>query len=556
MKRVCAYCRVSTRSTDQENSFENQKSYFERVIAENEEYEYAGIYADRGISGTKLKRPQFDRLLTDAGLDIAHEYKITAKPKFDLILVKNTSRFARNVSVDVILKALAKNNVYVYFLDLNKTTENSEDITYIQIFLTFDERESRDKSKKVLFGIEEGIRKGNIHSHGRLYGYVYHPKPENRLEILEKEAENVRMIFDLYVNQGFGFHRICNILKQKGIKSKTGKDFTDRAIRLILTNEVYTGLAVRKKYTEGLVFEKHARRESQDAVKFETDKIPAIIDRKLFDKAQEILEGRIQHQTRKGIYNGTTAYAGKIRCGCCGANYIANNSDYLAEYGRRVRVYCCSNKRKVEFDEAGNKIHLCSNPNFYETAIDRQITGTIYAFRWICRIINAIQVLNKIQKALKGRINKQDEREAEMVQMELEMVTARKLRLLDLYADGKFSKEELDSKVNPVVEQENSLREKKKALTRSNEDLQRDIAEIEESLANLKEQKRLREEEINSGMAKQIYTKKEILDDIESIVVMPNKSLFVTFKVYAEIDRLMQRHQHLLPEHWQDALAS
>lgn len=232
MKRVCAYCRVSTRSTDQENSFENQKSYFERVIAENEEYEYAGIYADRGISGTKLKRPQFDRLLTDAGLDIAHEYKITAKPKFDLILVKNTSRFARNVSVDVILKALAKNNVYVYFLDLNKTTENSEDITYIQIFLTFDERESRDKSKKVLFGIEEGIRKGNIHSHGRLYGYVYHPKPENRLEILEKEAENVRMMFDLYVNQGFGFHRICNILKQKGIKSKTGKDFTDRAIPL------------------------------------------------------------------------------------------------------------------------------------------------------------------------------------------------------------------------------------------------------------------------------------------------------------------------------------
>ena len=210
-----------------------------------------GIYADRGISGTSLKRPQFNKMLTDAGLDIENGYSIVAEPKFDLILVSNTSRFARNVSVDIILKALANNHVYVHFLDLDKTTENPDDITYIQLFSVFDERESRDKSRKVLFGIEQGIKNGNIHSHGNIYGYKYYPKPENRLEIVEHEAEIVRLIFDLYVNQGLGLYRIANYLKQSGIKTKKGKDFSDRGIRLILSNITYTGCGVRKKYTEG-----------------------------------------------------------------------------------------------------------------------------------------------------------------------------------------------------------------------------------------------------------------------------------------------------------------
>ena len=70
MKRVVAYCRVSTKSDDQQNSYENQKHYFEHYINECESYENIGIYADRGISGTSLKRPQFNKMLTDAGLEI------------------------------------------------------------------------------------------------------------------------------------------------------------------------------------------------------------------------------------------------------------------------------------------------------------------------------------------------------------------------------------------------------------------------------------------------------------------------------------------------------
>ena len=315
-KRVAAYCRVSTNSDDQENSFENQKSYFERKYKDNPDYTLYDIYADKGITGTTLqKRPDFNRMLTDAGLDIVNGYKIIAKPKFDLIVTKNTSRFARNVSVDVILKALVQNHVYVYFLDLDKSTENPRDITYIQIFLTFDEQESRDKSKKVLFGLEESIKKGNIHTNGRLFGYKYYPRPENRLEIIENEAEIVRLIFDLYVNKGMGFYRIGNYLKQNNIQTRSGKDFSERGLKLIITNEAYTGRGVRKKYTEGYVFNKHNRRETGNAVIFDTDKIPAIIDMQTFEKAQEILHSRLQH-VRSVYGNIQNIYKTAIRDFC------------------------------------------------------------------------------------------------------------------------------------------------------------------------------------------------------------------------------------------------
>ena len=247
-KRVAAYCRVSTKSDDQENSFENQKSFFEREYKNNPDYVFYDIYADKGITGTTLKkRPDFNRMLTDAGLDVDNGYKIIAEPKFDLIVTKNTSRFARNVSADVILKALEQNHVYVYFLDLNMSTEQPENITLIQVILSLDERESRDKSKKVLFGLEESIKKGNIHTSGNLYGYKYYPRPENRLEIIESEAEVVRLIFDLYTNKGMGFYRIANYLKQNDIKTRKGKDFSMCGLKIMVTNEVYTGKAVRKK---------------------------------------------------------------------------------------------------------------------------------------------------------------------------------------------------------------------------------------------------------------------------------------------------------------------
>lgn len=82
----------------------------------------------------------------------------------------------------------------------------------------------------------------------------------------------------------------------------------------MLRNETYTGRGVRNKFTNGTIFEKHPTRETGNAVIFETDKVPAIIDMETFEKAQSVLESKVQHQERKGIYTGKTDFAGKLVC--------------------------------------------------------------------------------------------------------------------------------------------------------------------------------------------------------------------------------------------------
>ena len=126
---VAVYCRVSTNKDDQLNSLENQRTYFEHV-AEEKGYTIYEIYADQGITGTKLRRPEFERMLKDAGLDIItvsasdrdkrkksqHTYYIASDrtPKFNLILVKNTSRFARNIlSMEIINRLNEKKLVFI-----------------------------------------------------------------------------------------------------------------------------------------------------------------------------------------------------------------------------------------------------------------------------------------------------------------------------------------------------------------------------------------------------------------------------------------------------------
>ena len=136
--KVCAYCRVSTKDKEQLSSFENQMRYFQREFGTDNGYELVRVYADCGRSGTSLRRPDFDLMIADAGIDKTKVdgdlFQITGKPKFSRILVKNTSRFARNVSSDMLLKTLAKNGVYVDFVDTNLSTERPADIMTCKCF--------------------------------------------------------------------------------------------------------------------------------------------------------------------------------------------------------------------------------------------------------------------------------------------------------------------------------------------------------------------------------------------------------------------------------------
>ncbi len=548
-EKICAYCRVSTKDKEQLSSFENQISYFEREFGGNDKYEFVELYPDYGRSGTSLKRPGFDKMIADAGIDKSKMdgdlYLITGKPKFNRILVKNTSRFARNVSADMLLKTLTKNGVYVDFIDTGLSTERAADIMTLQVLQVLDENESRDKSRKVLFGIEEGIKRGNIHAHGNIYGYNYYPKPENRLEIIEEEAEVIRLIFDLYANKNMGVPRISRYLTEHGILGRSGKPFGVSSLMVIIKNETYTGRGVRKKFSNGLIFNKHSTRETGHAVIFETDKVPAIIDMETFEKAQKALGSRIQHSGKKGIYSGKTLFAGKIICGCCGSKYYASGSDMVKSAGGMVRSYACKTKRTMHRDKDGNRVMLCNNPNVSETALNQFIYGSSYAYNiWEKAEFGAL-ALTSLTVALMTRINKQDITAINSLKQQLESVQEKKNKLLGLYLDNSFSKQQLDAYLEPLTAEEKEIGSKINALSKSNDEIYSDIAEIEETISYLNTVREKTSRELETGNF--TATKEEILADIDHITVGTDGKLSVRYKAFEEIERLMDKHRHFIP---------
>ncbi len=380
--KAVAYCRVSTTEESQLNSLENQRSYFERELKEDPS-DVIKIYPERGITGTKLNRPEFTKMIKDAGLDVieikdkdsgrktGEAYTVSKrKPKFDYIIVKNTSRFARNMEVMSIINRLREKDVFVYFLNINKSTRLSDDLPFIQIFLTFDENESRDRSQKVRFGREEGAKKGKIYASGQLYGYRY-VKETNSLEIVEEEAAAIRRMFELY-SQGFGCRRIANTLNEEGYRKRPSNlpnstkrtEWVSSDITKKITNEKYKGFNNPQKHTRGYVFENKPNymRTREHYICEPSDRIPAIVDPVIFDKCQQVREAHTKYvNNKKGIaYCGVTKYAEKIRCAKCGAFFHSQKNK------QGERYYLCSTKHTYG-------IKKCHSKNITEKYIDDEL---------------------------------------------------------------------------------------------------------------------------------------------------------------------------------------
>ena len=152
--RVAAYCRVSTDSEEQLNSYEAQKTYYTQKIQDNPDWEMAGIYADEGISGTSLKkRAEFNKMITAC-----------KRGRIDFIITKSLSRFARN-TVDCLdtVRLLKANGIGVYFEkeNINTLTESSEFL--VTLFSGFAQAESESLSKNVAWGKEKSAKAGNVH---------------------------------------------------------------------------------------------------------------------------------------------------------------------------------------------------------------------------------------------------------------------------------------------------------------------------------------------------------------------------------------------------------
>lgn len=231
--RVAAYCRVSTEKEEQLLSLETQKAAF-TDYAKSQNYELVNLYADEGISGTKLRnRTAFLEMMKDA-----------RKGLFEKVIVKDVSRLSRN-TVDFLqtLRELKAMNIEIVFLSSNMSSCDNELILGVMAMLA--QEESGNLSKRVKFGKKKNAEKGKVPN--IVYGYDKVKGELFSLRINEKEAEIVRFIYDLYLNKDYGANKIAKILNSHGMLTKRGCRWTQNAICRILTNPLYTGRVINGK---------------------------------------------------------------------------------------------------------------------------------------------------------------------------------------------------------------------------------------------------------------------------------------------------------------------
>lgn len=338
-KRVCAYARVSTDSEEQLTSYSSQIKYYSDKIKSNPEWEFVGVYADEGISGTGVKkRTEFKKMIDDA-----------LNGKIDIILAKSTSRFARN-TLDTLkyVRLLREHHVDIHFEKENIHTLDMDSEMFLTFYSAFAQAESESISQNVKMGIKAKMKRGEMPNGAAPYGYVWN-KQNKKLEIDENKAKIVREVFDLYC-EGKGAKTISKILNDRCIPTcDNGKKWYATSIISMITNEKYVGDIIgQKHYVESPISHKMVRNFGEKEKYYVKNHHESIITREVWNKSQEIYQKRSKslipngskHQSK---FSMRYPFSSRIICGFCGATFARRISG-IQENGNQWCYWRCANK--------------------------------------------------------------------------------------------------------------------------------------------------------------------------------------------------------------------
>ena len=297
-KRAAAYARVSTNSRAQEHSFEFQSRYWNQTLGNNDDYDYIGLFADKGISGKYVnRRPQFLALM-----------ELCNRGEVDIIFTKSVQRFARNA--EELLKhvrALREKGIEVYFEKENIHTLNPDSELYLTIAAAIAEEDLTRYSNNVAWSIKDRFERGEMILGPRIYGY--RKTAENRLIVYPDEARIVRLIFEEYIKGDVSTLKIAKKLNSMGVPSPNGGEWLCSQISYIIKNEKYYGdMILQKTFVEGGV--KYANRGERIRYYVENSHEP-IISKEIWDKAQEVLGANYTHKVNN---SGTISQANFWKC--------------------------------------------------------------------------------------------------------------------------------------------------------------------------------------------------------------------------------------------------
>ena len=419
---IAAYCRVSTDKEDQLNSLETQKEFFLEYTKRTGD-NLIKLYADEGISGTKIKnRKEFQRMLADA-----------EKGLFDMVVVKDISRFARN-TVDLLqsvrkLKALG---IETQFLTANMTSMGNSEFV-LTIFGALAQEESANTSKRIKFGKKVNAEKGRVPN--IVYGYDKTIGDYFNLSINEEEAKVIRQMFTWYTEEGFGGAKIANMLNNRGIKTKRGNNWSQNSICRILTNEIYTGKIIngKEEIADFLTGQRKEKDESEWMVTVRPEL--RIIDDETFDKAQGILKGRhasfnLTHERQSNKHLFSTL----IKCKDCGWSFRRTVRQYKNTYVRWV----CSGHNGRGADSCPNAITVDEEEliqvlqEYFQEVLSKKKRVIEHVTKEFQRIYKAKDENVEYEKELNAELNR---------------LRKSREKYMDMYTDDLISREELNEKI-------------------------------------------------------------------------------------------------------------
>ena len=366
--RVAAYCRVSTETEEQNLSYEVQVAHYTEFIKKNTEWEFAGIFADDGISGTNTKkREEFNRMIEEC-----------MEGNIDLVITKSISRFARN-TLDCLkyIRQLKEKYIAVYFEKENINTMDAKGEVLLTIMASLAQQESQSLSQNVKLGLQYRYQQGKVQvNHNRFMGYT--KDEEGNLIIVPEEAEIIKRIYREYL-EGKSLVGIGRDLEKDGILTAAGKPrWRPETIKKILLNEKYIGDALlQKTFTVDFLTKKRVKNEGHVPQYYVENSHEAIIPKELFLQAQEELHRRSNIYTgadkNKRIYSSKYALSTITFCGDCGDIY---RRVYWNIHGRKEFVWRCVTR--IEQGPEVCKNRTVKEAELYDavmTAINRLLAG-------------------------------------------------------------------------------------------------------------------------------------------------------------------------------------
>lgn len=335
--RVTYYARVSSESDEQLNSLGNQIGYYEDFIRKNAAWEFVSGYIDEGLSGISTKRREnFNRMIDDA-----------EEGKFDLIITKEISRFARNTLDSIqFTRRLLNAGVGVFFQNDNINTFDEDSELRLSIMSSIAQDELRKLSSRVKFGHQQAIKQNVVLGNNRIFGYK---KDKGRLVIDDEQAQMVRELFEMYATGEYSMKQLEKIFWDKGYRNYNSNKIAHSTMSGMIANPKYKGYYVGNKVKVVDMFTKKQKFLPPDEwVMFKDESgeiVPAIVSEELWERANEILRKRSEDvKNRQGICNHANLLTGKLYCTHCGTPYYRRDS--VDKKGNKNSKWVCSGKIK------------------------------------------------------------------------------------------------------------------------------------------------------------------------------------------------------------------